>query len=325
MSTIQSLRRKMAKCKQMDKEKRIRVSVLAEEGYSCRQIAKRVGCSHSAVVKLLQKKNETGSVADRSRSGRPRLSNDRQDRVLRRTSLADRRLTSPQLVRQWREKCGVMASPSTVRKRCLEFGLRGCKARRKPLLSDAQRKCRVEWAKKYLKWTCKQWEKVLFSDESTFCLFGDQAHAYVRRFPGEEYKPECINVSVKHPLKIMVWGCMAASGVGRLHIVEGMVNAAKYIDILQKCMIPSAEKLFRDRFIFQDDNAPCHRAKLVSAWKKQNKIVTLDWPAQSPDLNPIENLWHRIALEISKRRPGTKRELIESLIAAWNRVVTRIT
>jgi hypothetical protein len=73
---------------------------------------------------------------------------------------------------------------------------------------------------------------VLFSDESTFCLFGDQAHAYVRRFPGEEYKPECINVSVKHPLKIMVRGCMAASGVGRLHIVEGMVNTAKYNDTL---------------------------------------------------------------------------------------------
>jgi hypothetical protein len=92
------------------------------------------------------------------------------------------------------------------------------------------------------------WEKVLFSDESTFCLFGNQAHTYVRRFPGEEFKTECMNLTVKHPLKIMVWGCMAASGVGRLHIVDVMVNAKKYIGILQKCMVPSAQQLFRNQF-----------------------------------------------------------------------------
>ena len=216
-----------------------------------------------------------------------------------------------------------MVATSTVRRRCLEFGLRGCKARRKPLVTDAQRKCRITWARKYSDWTCEMWEKVLFSDESTFCFFGDQAHAHVRRFPGEEYKPECLNITVKHPLKIMVWGCMAAKGVGRLHIVEGIVNADKYINILQHCMIPSAQQLFQGTYFFQDDNAPCHRAKVVVAWMKQNNISTIDWPAQSPDLNPIENLWHKIAVEISKCRPGSKRELIESLIAAWNRVVTR--
>lgn len=188
-------------------------------------------------------------------------------------------------------------------------------------MSDVQRKKRIQWARKHSSWTCEKWEKVLFSDESTFCLFGNQAHTYVRRFPGEEFKPECLNVTVKHPLKIMVWGCMAANGVGRLHIVDGMVNGAKYITILQKCMLPSAEQLFPGRFLFQDDSAPCHRAKLVMNWKRQHKIESLDWPAQSQDLNPIENLWHKVALEISRKRPTSKRELIESLITAWNRVV----
>jgi hypothetical protein len=97
---------------------------------------------------------------------------------------------------------------------------------------------------------------VLFSDESTFCLFGNQAHTYVRRFRGEDFKPECLNLTMKHPLKIKVWGYMAASGVGRLHIVDGMVNATKHITILQKCMVPSAQQLFLCHFLLQDDNAP---------------------------------------------------------------------
>src|SRR6218665_1820141 len=99
---------------------------------------------------------------------------------------------------------------------------------------------------------------------------------------------------------------MAASGVGRLHIVDGTVNATKYISILQKCMVPSAQQLFREQFLFQDYSAPRHRAKLVTKWKSQNNIRTLDWPAQYPDLNQIKNFWHKTALEISKRYPTNK-------------------
>ena len=162
----------------------------------------------------------------------------------------------------------------------------------------------------------------MFSDESTFCVFGHQSGGYVRRFVGEEFKPEYLDLSVKHPTKVMVWSCMAASGVGRLHIVQGMVNAAKYIEIMQSCMLPSAAKLFPGNFVYQDDNAPCHRAKTVLDWKKLNKLNTIDWPAQSPDLNPIENLWHKVSLEISKKHPTTKREPIESLLAVWNHIIT---
>lgn len=298
------------------------MAVLHEEGYSSPKIAKRVGCNQSTVIRIIKKLQETGSTADRHRTGRPKKTTQRQDRVLLRTSLANRKLTSPLLLREWQEKCSVDVCTSTVRRRCLEFGLRGCKARKKPLLTEQQRKKRLLWAKEYSKWSKEEWEKVLFSDESTFCILGNQANTYVRRFPYEEYKPECLNLSVKYPTKVMIWGCMAASGVGRLKIVEGMVNATKYIEILQQSMLPSAERLFESDFFFQDDNAPCHRAKSVASWIKKKRIKAIDWPAQSPDLNPIENLWHKISLEISKKQPRSKRELIESLIAAWNHFIT---
>src|SRR6218665_108794 len=114
----------------------------------------------------------------------------------------------------------------------------GCKAHKKPLMTNVQRRKRIQGAWHCASWSCGMWEKVLISHESTFCLFGNQANTHVRRFPGEMFKPEFLNLTVKHPLKIMVCGCSSASGVGRLHIVNGVVNETKYIGILQKCIVP---------------------------------------------------------------------------------------
>jgi len=182
--------------------------------------------------------------------------------------------------------------------------------------------CQQSWLQSECSHKNEMWQKVLFNNENTYCLFGNQSHTYVRRFCGEEFKPECLNLTVKHPLTIKVWGCMAASSIGRLHIVDVIVSATKYITILQKCMLPSARQLFPYPFLFQYNSAPCHHAKLVTNWKRQNNITMLDWPAQSPDLNPIKHLWHKVALEISRRHPTIKRELIESLITLWNCVAT---
>lgn len=81
-------------------------------------------------------------------------------------------------------------------------------------------------------------------------------------FPHIEYNPESLNFSVKHPAKFKMWGCTAASGVGRLDIVERMVNTEKYIGILEKHMLLSVEQLFTGNYFFQDDNAPYHRTKV---------------------------------------------------------------
>jgi hypothetical protein len=133
---------------------------------------------------------------------------------------------------------------------------------------------------------------------------------------------------MKYPQSVMVWGCMSAQSVGRMMIVDGTLNARKYIDnILVPRMLPSVPGCFPNegqqvQFIFQQDNAPCHTAKVVKAWFQQNNVEVLDCVGNSPDLNPIENLWFRLKKLVAKRRPKNRTELIEAIIHSWHHVIT---
>ena len=304
-------------------EKRGIIIYLHKQGKSIKFIAKECGLSRTGVRGVLKRWKETGESKCKPRPGRTRKSTTTTDRTLVRLSLSNRKLTSSELSRDLRESTGTKLSAPTVRRRLLENGLRGCEAICKPLLSDKQRKRRLEWARSHVHWPVEKWHRVLFSDESTFTVNNHAGNNYVRRRPKEQYRPYCISPTIKHPQSIMVWGCMAANGVGRLEVVSGMMNGTKYIDVLERKMLPRARSLFSDnQWIFQDDNAPCHRAKKVQKWYESHQVERMEWPAQSPDLNPIENLWYRISCIISKNKPKTKRELIEQVIAAWLRVIS---
>jgi len=97
----------------------------------------------------------------------------------------------------------------------------------------------------------------------------------------------------------MLWGCLTFNGVGTLAFIDGNINAKKYEEILEDNLWPVVARLFpQENYIFQDDNAPVHRARSVMEYRCSNRIMTLSWPAQSPDLNIIENVWHRIKREL---------------------------
>ena len=155
-----------------------------------------------------------------------------------------------------------------------KFGLKSHQPVEKPRLIEAKR---VIFANKSADWSEKQWGKVLFSDESTIQQFGSRKQQ-VRRPVGTRFEERYTVATMKHPSSVMIWGAMSSNGTaGLFFLPKGTtMNGARYLEMLQ-------EKL-------QLHMAPCHRSKIVSEVLKKKKIKTIDWPGNSPDLNPIKHV-----------------------------------
>ena len=196
-------------------EQRHLIVYLHKKGISERKIASEVGCSKTGVNVTIKRWKETEKFEERPGRGRRMKSTIRQDKALVRLSLPNRRLISSDLSKEWRQSAGVKVSTLTIRKRLLQSGLRGCKAKKKPKVSEKQRKARIAWAKEHLNWTSEDWDKVIFSDESTFTIQNHAGNNFVRKRPHEAFSPQCILPTIKHPTSVMIWGCMASNGIGR--------------------------------------------------------------------------------------------------------------
>ncbi len=188
----------------------------------------------------------------------------------------------------------------------------------KPLLNQRQHQKRLTWAVEKKNWTVAQWSKVLFSDESKFCIsFGNQGPRVWRK-SGEAQNPCCLKSSVKFPQSVMIWAAMSSAGVGPLCFLKSTVNAAIYQEILEHFMLPSADKLYGDAdFIFQQDLAPAHTAKGTKSWFNDHGVTVLDWAANSPDLNPVENLWGIVNRKMRDTRPNNADDLKAAIKATW--------
>lgn len=315
----------MARRKQISVEKRAQIIILQKTGKNYREIAKILKISVGSVHKAIKRYRETGKNTNRKGSGRPRKTNQRTDNKIYAISKADRFKSASQIRAEINNDLDSPISRQTVARRLLDKGMIGRVAVRKPLLRPVNKKKRLKFAQEHVDWTIDQWKSVLWTDESKFELFGSHRRQYVRRKVNERFKPQCILPTVKHGGgSVMVWGCFSHAGVGQLVKIEGIMKKEQYHNILQRHAIPSGINLIGRGFIFQQDNDPKHTSKLCASYLERKKeadhLDIMDWPPQSPDLNPIELLWEELDRRVRDLKPTSLPSLWDCLKQAWNNI-----
>jgi len=142
-----------------------------------------------------------------------------------------------------------------------------------------------------------------------------------------ELDPKNLIPTVKHGGgSVLVWGCMSATGVGKLYIINGIMDHKMYIEILKENLHVSTQKLeISDNYIFQHDNDPKHTAYNTKQWLLYNVPKQLHTPPQSPDLNPIEHLWGILKDAIKKRHISNREDLKIAFQEEWESISPTIT
>ena len=176
-----------------------------------------------------------------------------------------------------------------------------------------------------MNWSLTEWTKVVFSDESRFGLFHSDGRARVWRQAGERHHPDCVTPTVKFGGgSVMVWGCFSWWGVGPLVVVKGTLDQDGYVDLMSEHLVPYLKQVDKQSHgvVFQEDNASCHTSKYATWWRQTHNIPRMPWPAQSPDLNPIEHLWDHLDRQVRKRKhlPTSLPELEAALQDEWSKI-----
>jgi hypothetical protein len=197
--------------------------------------------------------------------------------------------------------------------------------KKRPLLTLRHKKARLDFAISHQDWTVEDWKKVVWSDETKINRLGSDGRKWVWKKAGEELSDRVVEGTVKFGGgSLMVWGCMLWEGVGYACRIDGRMDADLYCKILEDDLQSSIDYYGKtaEDIIFQQDNDPKHTSKKAKAWFNDHEYEVLPWPAQSPDLNPIEHLWHHLKRRLAEYQepPKGMMELWERVEEEWNKI-----
>jgi transposase len=299
-------------------DKRHMIVGMQKGGMSVSEIGNIVGRPKSTISRILKRFRISGSVLPASRSGRPKNMSDRDRRKLHRDLSSNRRAPLAELCSNVTSSVGML----TLRKELHELGVNICIAVKKPFLSDIHKAKRLAFAKEHLHWTIDDWSKVIWTDESSFEVGKPSCQIRVWRKAHERYNYNCLAPTFKSGrTSIMVWGAITGSSKSYLVLIPPNRRISKdFVEIVSQGALEHYywHHDHYEHLILMEDGAPVHGSNIQKDWREQLGLKKLEWPPNSLDLNPIENVWKQVKDQVQQRnRPRNKDEMWTSVNLAW--------
>jgi transposase len=308
--------------KRLSEDTRLNVIALLSDGCSHVDISKRLGVSVGAIHNIRSKHLPD---LEKSVGGRKRKLSEQDKRRCVRLITSCEVETATRVSKMMENEVGVSASRQTVARALKECGMESAEKQKKPALSSKNIKERLAFAQRHKDWTVDDWERVIWSDETKIARFGSDGRSWCWVRDGGSLSDRQVKQTRKHGGgSVMVWGCMTAHGPGFLCKIEGWMDQHLYKSILEDELASTIEhySLKEDSVIFQHDNDPKHMAKSVQEWLNNQAFHILEWPPQSPDLNPIEHLWSHLKRQLNNYETPARGmlELWERIESQWNSI-----
>lgn len=275
---------------------------------------------------LWHKYDSTGSTSNLPRSGRPKIASDHTKRVVVRNALKSRRTAFQDIGNTVEPRL----SEGTVRNILAEEGLHRRVARKVPFLTKEHKRKRLEWAKACKGFTEADWDDIAWSDEAYICLGENNGRIFVTCRADEELLEECLVPTFKQSsVRVMVWAVIMRGVKGPMVVLEypggkggGMTSARYQEQVLDAQLVDFHADMAKERtdFHFQQDGAPSHRSASTRRWFDDHDIPLFLHPPNSPDLSPIEPVWHELKKRLRSlpRTPTTWDQLGDAVLEVWN-------
>jgi len=295
---------------------------LIDSGHSAHQISLSTGLHISTISRL---HTRYCPYAKKPVGGRPAKLSEADTHYAQHLITSRKAENAVQITQTLQDITNQSISSQTTRNHLKKAGLKAVVKAKKPLLTKRHRKERLDFALAHQDWTVEDWKTVVWSDETKINRLGSDGRIWVWKKPGEGLSDRLVKETVKFGGgSLMMWGCMLWEGVGYACKIDGRMDGELYTKILQDELQETLAFYGKDpsAITFQQDNDPKHKSQKASTWFEEHGFKVLPWPAQSPDLNPIEHLWDHLKRKLGEyeRAPVGILELWERVQVEWDKI-----